>query len=59
MNRRTVRIVLYIIGWSSLFFGCMGAWSFALRGSQYVDRITAGLFVGGVICLWIGSELKS
>jgi hypothetical protein len=49
---------MYAIGWTMIVCGCVGAIRFMMHGSQHVDRPTAGLFVGGVGCLWIGSELK-
>jgi len=56
MNRRTVRITIRSLGIALLVVVGM-VWAQELVMGWALSRTAVGLFVGGIACIWIASEL--
>ena len=57
MTKKLLSYALLTVGWSLLAYAATVAFWCQLHGWQWVDHLTAGAFVAGAACLWIGSEL--
>ncbi|MGO9245600.1 MAG: hypothetical protein ACLPT4_07380 [Verrucomicrobiia bacterium] len=58
-TKKRIRCGLIAVGWSLLAYAAAVAFRCQLHGWQWVDRSTAAVFVAGVACLWVASELNT
>ena len=57
-TKKRIRYGLFAVGWLLVICVTCVAFRCALHDWPVVDRTTTGMFIAGVACLWLGSEIE-